>query len=505
MAEYVNGLKIDKGTVIRYTGKAAEVILPDDIVRIAPFAFAGCKTLRKIVTPYTLSSIGKGAFYGCDNLEEATLPGKLYLRVKGGKVFPEGNGVYFRFYVSSCDPSEDEDYSDYFDTPDAYLASGIKDEDLFDATGRFGGYVIINNAPLSPAAPPVTQEEIDEVKLPDDGELPEENGQATEKELEPEDLEEYEEEEEDTEPHEEIGLEDIDEDPETLQEKMDAILLDGEKSTGSGVRRNLINISDYLIEGEKVVKYIGSAAETKVPEFIKVIGEDAFSNCDVVKVELPPIVDTISKNAFAWCSKLKEINLPEGLQMIDDGAFASCQSLEHIALPEGLKFIGADAFRACSGLKELVLPQSLVTINRRAFDFCVSVEEVTVPENIAALAEGVFSHCEGLNKVVLPSGLKSVGAWAFADCYGLREINFPDGLEEIGEVAFLNCRSLVAFGLPHTVKRIGRQAFVGCTSLHLVNLPKSLEKQLKPQKVFYRLKSVTINFEDGDISAPVDV
>lgn len=496
MAENVNGLRIDKGTVIRYTGKAAELVLPDDIVRIAPFAFAGCKTLRKIVTPYTLSSIGKGAFYGCDNLEEATLPGKLYLRVKGGKVFPEGNGIYFRFYVSSCDPSADEDYSDYFDTVDAYLASGIKDEDLFDATGRFGGYVIINNAPQE------TQPLIDDVKPPEE-EIPEESVQTAGKELEPDDSEEYE--EEDKEPHEEIGLEDIDEDPETLQEKMDAVLLDGEKSSGKDVRRNLINISDYLIDGEKVVKYIGSAAETKVPEFIKVIGEDAFSNCDVVKVELPPVVDTISKNAFAWCSKLKEINLPAGLRMIDDGAFASCQSLEHIVLPEGLKFIGADAFRACSGLKELALPQSLMTINRRAFDFCVSVEEVTVPEGISVLADGVFSHCEGLNKVVLPSGLKSVGAWAFADCYGLREINFPDGLEEIGEVAFLNCRSLVAFGLPRSVKRLGRQAFVGCTSLHLVNLPKRLEGQLKPQKVFYRLKSVTLNFEDGDISAPVDV
>ncbi len=492
MAENINGLRIDKGTVIRYTGKAEEVSLPKDVLRIAPFAFAGCKTLKKIVTPYTLCSIGKGAFYGCDNLEEATLPGKLYLRVKGGKVFPAEAKIYFRFYVSPDPPSEDYDYSDYFDTVDAYLASGIKDEDLFDATGRFGGYVIINNAPV-PTRPAEPEEEpvIDEVK-PEE-EKPEEVA-PVEDEL-PED------EEEEDEPHEEIGLDDVDEDPETLQERMDAVIESDEKD-GAAPRRNLVNIGDYLIEGDRVIKYIGSATETKVPEFIRVIGDDAFSNSDVVKVELPPEVDTICKNAFAWCSKLTEINLSESLQMIDDGAFASCQSLEHLVFPEGLKFIGANAFRACCALKELVLPQSLVTVNRRAFDFCVSVEEVILPENITVLAEGVFSHCENLHKAVLPANLKSVGAWAFADCYELREINFPNGLETVGEVAFLNCRSLVAFDMPQSVKSIGRQAFVGCTSLHLVTLPRRLEKQLKPQKVFYRLKSVTFNFED-DNSSPL--
>lgn len=65
----INGLRIEKATVLRYTGKEAEIIIPKDVLRIAPFAFAGCKNLRKIVLPYKLLSIGKGAFFGCDNVK----------------------------------------------------------------------------------------------------------------------------------------------------------------------------------------------------------------------------------------------------------------------------------------------------------------------------------------------------------------------------------------------------------------------------------------------------
>lgn len=510
MAETIKGLRIEKATVLRYMGKEAEIILPKDVLRIAPFAFAGCKTLRKIVVPYTLCSIGKGAFFGCDNLEEATIPGRLYKRAKGGKVFPKDANIYFRFYATMDAPLEDDDYSDYFDTLDAYLASGIRDEDMFDAIGRFGGYVVLNSPPAPAPKQPEEGTPVKDIKEePVKEAVPDEDAAKKPEKLiwvnEPdggedewEIIEEVDEvEEEETEPHEDIDL-DADEYVETLEEKMEAVIPTDDKSGAVVSHRNLINTSDYLIEDDKVIKYIGSASVTKVPEFIRTIGEDAFSNSDVEEVELPEQLTTIGKNAFAWCNKLRQINLPETLTLIDDGAFASCRALEKIALPASLLYIGADAFRACSGLKEIQLPQSVKTISRRAFDFCVSIETVVLPDGLTVLSEGVFSHCENLQKVVLPQGLKAINAWAFADCYQLRTVNFPDSLEEIGAVAFLNCRSLVAFDLPQSVKRIGRQAFVGCTSLHLVNLPVRLEKQLKPQRVFYKLPSVRLEFYGED-------
>ena len=440
-------LNIQAGTVLKYKGEDEELTLPRNVVRIAPYAFAGCRTLKKVTTSVKLASIGKGAFFGCDNLIEVTLPGRLYRRVNGGKVFPTNADIYFRFYATAGAQSEDVDYSDSFGSEEEYLASGVNDvERSKDVVQSEEIITIVEELPLEP------------------------------------------------EPDADLS----DGDNRSLQERMDAIIPHDPTGDPDLQRNSLVNLSDYLIVDDEVVKYIGTHKATQVPDFITKIGENAFSNRDVEKVILPPRLKLIGKNAFTWCEKLKEIVFPESLQMIDDGAFSNCSGLVNIKLPSDLKFIGANAFRACSSLKDLELPETVHTISRRAFDFCVSIEKITIPNGIMRLAEGVFSHCENLRKVTLSENITEIGPWAFAECYELREINFPQGLQGIGEVAFMNCRSLVAFDLPKSIKTLGRQAFVGCSSLHLVNAPKHLEKQIKPTKAFHKLNQLSINYYDNN-------
>lgn len=441
-------MRIRHGVVLKYEGSAEEIRLPKDVVRIAPYAFAECTGLKKIVTSVKLSSIGRGAFYGCDNLIEVTLPGRLYRRVMGGKVFPENADIYFRFYATAGEQSEDEDYSDIYESEADYRASGVDDD------------VVYNN-----------DIDVDIITIEED--LPVED-----------------------EPDDAIYGGEAD-DPETLKEKMEAII-PTDAAEDERDKHGLVNLDDYLIEDDIVIKYIGTAKETRVPEFIKRIGEGAFSNTDVEAVFLPPELEIIAKNAFGWCLKLNKITFPSTLQMIDDAAFSNCESLQEIILPEGLKFIGANAFRACSAAKTLIIPSTVQTISRRAFDFCVMIEKAEVPFGIRRIHEGVFSHCESLRKIVLPESLQEISAWAFAECYELREINVPSGVTAIGEVAFFNCRSLIAIDLPFGLRTIGRQAFVGCSSLHLVNMPEHLEKQIKPTKCFHKLSKLQINYIQED-------
>ncbi len=441
-------LNIQSGTILKYKGEDEELTLPKNVVRIAPYAFTNCKALKKVTTPVKLASIGKGAFYGCDNLVEVTIPGRLFRRVNGGKVFPKDADIYFRFYATAGAQSEDEDYSDKFGSEEEYVASGVNDvERAFKDE--------------------VQSEEIITI------------------------VEEF-----PTEPEPDLDLSDGD--SRTLQERMDAIIPHDANNDPDLQRNSLVNLRDYLIVDDEVVKYIGTNKVTQVPDFITKIGENAFSNRDVQKVILPPRLRMIGKNAFSWCEHLTEIELPDELQMIDDGAFSNCSGLQKVKFPSDLRFLGANAFRACSSLSELELPESLHTISRRAFDFCVSLEKIIVPHGILRLAEGVFSHCESLRKVTLPENLTEIGAWAFAECYELREVNFPPMLQSIGEVAFMNCRSLVAFDLPKSIKTLGRQAFVGCSSLHLVNAPRQLEKQVKPTKAFHKLSKLSINYYDDN-------
>ena len=58
---------------------------------------------------------------------------------------------------------------------------------------------------------------------------------------------------------------------------------------------------------------------------------------------IPSSVKNIGTNAFAGCTNLTEINLPDGLESIGYGAFAD-SGLDTIRVPKSVKSIGADAF-----------------------------------------------------------------------------------------------------------------------------------------------------------------
>ena len=92
----------------------------------------------------------------------------------------------------------------------------------------------------------------------------------------------------------------------------------------------------------------------EVPDFVRVIGREAFAYSFVKSVILPEGVAEIEENAFFSASLLNEISLPYSLEKIDDFAFAYCKSLERIVIPETVEKIGYDLFFECDeGLKVL--------------------------------------------------------------------------------------------------------------------------------------------------------
>lgn len=55
-------------------------------------------------------------------------------------------------------------------------------------------------------------------------------------------------------------------------------------------------------------------------------------------------VTSIGQSAFAGCTSLRSITLPDSLKTIGDSAFKDCIEIESVDLPEGLKTIGDSAF-----------------------------------------------------------------------------------------------------------------------------------------------------------------
>ena len=75
----------------------------------------------------------------------------------------------------------------------------------------------------------------------------------------------------------------------------------------------------------------------------------------------------IGQKAFAECSNLTAITIPEGVTSIGDSAFSSCFGLKSVTLPDSVTHIGAWAFLHCNSLKTLTIPAGVTSIGANAF------------------------------------------------------------------------------------------------------------------------------------------
>ena len=87
----------------------------------------------------------------------------------------------------------------------------------------------------------------------------------------------------------------------------------------------------------------------------------------LVEVSIPDSVTSIKKEAFVWCTSLKNIDLPAGLQNIGYAAFRYCWALASVRVPEGTEHIDSYAFADCSVLASAHLPASLKSMGHELF------------------------------------------------------------------------------------------------------------------------------------------
>ena len=208
----------------------------------------------------------------------------------------------------------------------------------------------------------------------------------------------------------------------------------------------------FHIDGKgSLLSYEGPGGEVKVPEGVLSIGIEAFAFCtQVTGVILPEGVRAIARRAF-YRSGIKTIQLPASLQRIDKHAFAE------------------------SSLESVEIPDQVNVIEERAFLNAKHLQKVKLPKGIITLEPGVFSGCSSLQEVILPKSLKHIEGSAFLMCTSLAHIELPEGLVSVWERAFRGCRSLREIFLGDNVEAIGHAAFEDCTALEKVRIPENLE------------------------------
>ena len=132
-------------------------------------------------------------------------------------------------------------------------------------------------------------------------------------------------------------------------------------------------------------------------------------------------------NVFSYhqnITSFDELQYFTGLSSIGYDAFAGCTSLTSIALPEGITAIGSYAFYECNSLTSLVIPVGVSIIGEYAFYDCYNLLSVNIPEGLVSIGENAFYVCGLTGELTLPESLEWVGGYAFFGCDGISKVNY---------------------------------------------------------------------------------
>ena len=180
----------------------------------------------------------------------------------------------------------------------------------------------------------------------------------------------------------------------------------------------------------------------------------------------------IRQQAFAGCTLLTSLSLPNTLTIIEPMAFSSCTGFTgELVLPTSLSTIGSSAFNNCSGFTgTLTIPPFVTVIEGSAFNGCSGFSSLVLPENLATIEQSAFDGCTGFTGTLsIPNTVTSIAWRAFRYCSGFTgTLNLPTALTTIGDHAFDGCSSISGLVIPASVSSIGASAFIGCSSLAAV-------------------------------------
>lgn len=235
------------------------------------------------------------------------------------------------------------------------------------------------------------------------------------------------------------------------------------------------NNSNAIIE-TSTNTIVRGTGNTVIPESVKAIGDEAFSECETLtSLTLPEGVSSIGHSAFYYCYNLASINLPQGITSIEDWTFFYCSSLPPITIPEGVTSIGSYAFEGCSKLTAIAIPQNVTSIGREAFASCSALTSVTFSGKVTEIKDFTFALCTKLSSISLPNNLESIGNYAFWGCEKIKKLTMPENTESIGNYAFQYCSALQSITLPNSVKHVGEHAFQFCQGLTSLTISESLD------------------------------
>ena len=295
--------------------------------------------------------------------------------------------------------------------------------------------------------------------------------------------------------------------------------------------QNMIRIgTNALFKNENMVKIIDNSSNG-----IEEIGDSAFAYCsNLTSISIPNSITDIGREAFKSCSKLTSIIIGINVSNIGDGAFSKCDNIKKVIWMPVNPPIGYDncdgyniqnyipnneytsqslrnkilyyAYFETDGINYLITTPHDVTCNVIG---SLDNETITIPSSITYLnncydvtniCEAAFGGCTKVTSVSIPNSVTSIEESAFAFCSGLKSIIIPNSVTSIGSHAFWYCSNLTSVNIPDNLTTIKDGTFAGCSNLNSIDIPNSVTSI--EDFAFYdtNIKSMTIGIGVQSIS-----
>ncbi len=112
----------------------------------------------------------------------------------------------------------------------------------------------------------------------------------------------------------------------------------------------------------------------------------------------------------------------ENVKYINPGAFANCTDLRELVIPEGVEELSVSVFDGLTNLRSVVFPNSITKLGVFTFQGCENLQNVVLPENIDLIGEYFFKNCSSLKNIVIPASVKIIRHDVFVGCKNLESI-----------------------------------------------------------------------------------
>ncbi len=286
--------------------------------------------------------------------------------------------------------------------------------------------------------------------------------------------------------------------------------------------------ADVKVIKKNAFKGVNGIENLILPEGVLRIESGAFSECDIVNVNLPSSLMYIADDAFKlsihatvvldsyayeWCSTNGiEFTVLEYTTPVEHFTYDYCGEEfivitgykgtdKNIIIPESIDGyyvaeIGASSFENMETLTHVQIPNTAVRIGEKAFAGCTGLVSVKFQNSVYSLGSQCFKDCLNLESITYPMNWMHVtgNSSPFENCPKLTDIVIPENTTEIPDYAFYNCASLKSITIPDTITYIGSMAFTGCENLEVI----------VPENCYAHTRLIELGLIEGEIHAEME-